>query len=227
MIELNNITVAYGKNIVYRNFSHTFDSGVNVVLGKSGCGKTTLLNVISGLVPFSGERRVDGKIAVVFQQPSLAPVSVWNNVNLVVPRGDNVEKIERALRMARIFEKKDRNALSLSGGEQQRVSLARAFATDAQILLLDEPFSNLDYGVRTELCKTLDDMLCVAPKTVVYVTHDIDDALATADRIFLAAGSPCTLALVAEISTPRCSRDEFSPDAAALKQKLRQLLVHD
>lgn len=225
MITLSDITVSYGKNKVYENFGVTFGKGVNVVLGKSGCGKTTLLNVIANLVGFSGRVSLCGKLSVVFQQPSLAPVSVRNNVDLVLPKGDNEEKISRVLELARIADKKEQNALSLSIGEQQRVSLARAFAADTEILLLDEPFSNLDYGVRIQLRSTLSDLLQSSDKTVVLVTHDIEDALALADNIYLLHGRPCEIDSVASISVPRPERSEFDSRTIALKKQLQQLLL--
>lgn len=225
MITLTDITVAYGKNVVYKNFDFSFEKGVNVVLGKSGCGKTTLLNVIANLVPFSGSCKTQGKISVVFQQPSLAPTSVWNNVDLVLPRGKNDEKIRRVLQLAQIADKKDQNAQKLSGGEQQRVSLARAFAADTQILLLDEPFSNLDFGVKVQLRATLNALLAESAKTAVLVTHDIDEALALADKIFLLESHPCNLRLVAQIATPRAQRSEYDSETVALKKQLQQLLL--
>ncbi len=225
MITLSDITVAYGKNVVYRNFNFSFPKGVNVVLGKSGCGKTTLLNVIADLVPFDGSCKMQGKISVVFQQPSLAPTSVWNNVDLVLPNGNNAEKIRRVLQLAQIADKKDQNVQKLSGGEQQRVSLARAFAADTQILLLDEPFSNLDFGVKVQLRATLNVLLEQSDKTALLVTHDIDEALALSDNIFLLEGRPCTLRHVAEIATPRTERSEYASETVALKKQLQQLLL--
>lgn len=223
MITLSDITVSYGKNTVYQNFSHTFDKGVNVVLGKSGCGKTTLLNVIAHLVPFAGECDAGGKSAVVFQQPSLAPVSVKNNVDLVLPRGDNSEKISHYLQLAQIDDKQSQNALTLSGGEQQRVSLARAFAAETPVLLLDEPFSGLDYGVKAQLRLTLNTLLADSDKTVVLVTHDIDDALSLADRIYFLRGRPCEISLVAELSVSRSKRSEFDEQTTVLKKQLQEL----
>lgn len=225
MIELQNISVCYGKNIVYKNFSGVFNDGVNVVLGKSGCGKTTLLKVIASLIPHEGTCKTVGKAAVVFQQPSLAPVSAYKNVDLVLPRGDNSEKIQKYLELAEIADKSQNNVLYLSGGERQRVSLARAFAAEREILLLDEPFSNLDYGVKVRLRSTLDKMISESDGTILLFTHDIDDALALADNVFLLEGKPAELRFVVSISEPRSARSEFGEATIALKKQLQTLLL--
>lgn len=224
MIELTNVTVAYGENVVYKDFSCRFDAGVNVVLGKSGCGKTTLLNVISDLVPYVGQCKSDGDVAVVLQQPCLAPVSVWKNVDLVLPKGDNKQKIDDVLQRARIFDKRNSNAKELSGGEQQRVALARAFATERNVLLFDEPFSNLDYGVKQQLQHLLDELLQNKSQTVVLVTQDIDEAIALADRIYLLQDKPCTLTKIAEIDAQRSKRSEYEQSSLELKKQLQNLL---
>ena len=222
MIKLRNISVKYGDNVIYKDFSIDFCDGVNVILGKSGSGKTTLLNVIANLVEHDGGCVAD-KVAIVFQTPCLSPVSVKNNVMLVVD-GKDEGKIDEVLKIAQIYDYRDKNATQLSGGEQQRVSLAMAFASDAPILLLDEPFKSLDYGTRSKLYQTICDLLGNFNKTVLLVTHDVDDALELADRIYLLQGRPCTLSQVAEITTPRTERSEYSDEALTLRKELQNLL---
>lgn len=223
MISLNNISVSYGDNEVYKNFSFQFSEGVNVVVGKSGCGKTTLINVVANLVQYEGSCQTQGKAAVVFQQPCLSPVSVWKNVDLVLPKGADTQRVQQALELAQIAHKKQVNALQLSGGEQQRVALARAFAANRPVLLLDEPFEGLDYGTKKQLQNTLCEMLRQEEKTALLVTHDIDEALALADRIYLLHEKPCRLDLVAEVA-PRGQRDEYSAEMLRQKAKIQQLL---
>ena len=237
MITLKDVTVSYGDNVIYKDFDFEFREGVNVVLGKSGSGKTTLLNVIANLVGYSGQCELD-KVAMVFQAPSLAPVSVYNNVQMVTGtkskqaqtqrkqlQQNNRLWIEEVLKLAQIYELKDKRATLLSGGEQQRVSFARAFAANRPVLLLDEPFSSLDYGVKRKLYATLGNLLANYNKTVVLVTHDIDEALALADRVYLLQGRPGTLTEVANIPPPRNQRDEYSEQTIALRKQLQQLLV--
>lgn len=224
MIELNNITVSYGSNVVYRDFSFAFPAGVNAVLGASGSGKTTLLNVICGLTPHTGNVQCP-PVAVVFQQSCLAPTSVLNNVAAVLRGKDARKRAEEMLLRCRIADKASVCATSLSGGEQQRVALARAFAVQRPVLLLDEPFNSLDFGVKHRLYQTLNELLAQHTETTLLVTHDVDEALLLADRVYLLSGRPATLSLVAELSTPRADRTEGSPELAAHRRRIQEELL--
>lgn len=224
MIILDNLTVSYGKNTIYKDFSFEFGEGLNVVLGKSGTGKTTLLNVIANLVPFDGKCKSD-KVAFVFQSPRLSPISVAKNVEMVAT-GDNIQQtVNEVLQIAHIEHLRDKSATVLSGGEQQRVALARAFASNRSVLLLDEPFQSLDYGIKRSLHQTLNNLLKNYNKTAVLVTHDIDEVVALADRVYLLEGRPCTLRQVAQIDTSRAERDEYSAESLNLRKQLQQLLI--
>ena len=223
MIKLTDVTVSYGDNLIYDKFSFQFDKGVNVVVGRSGSGKTTLLNVIARLVDFTGECLSD-KVAMVFQTPRLFPTTVLNNVLSVIDGKVSRERIDEVLLLVQVLELKDRRVNTLSGGEQQRVALARAFAANRDVLLMDEPFSSLDYGVKLKLYGTLQQLLAHYDKTVVLVTHDIDEALALADNVYLLANRPATLTHVASISTPYGERSEYSDETIALRKQLQQLL---
>lgn len=226
-IILSDVSVCYGERIVYKAFSHTFEAGkVHVVLGGSGCGKTTLLNVVANLVPFSGSC-VCGKSSYVFQEPRLAAASVLSNVQMVLRDGEGGTASETAWKYlceAEIASKATRLATTLSGGEQQRVALARAFAYPSDVLLLDEPFKSLDYKVRRRLFVTLDKLLTQCPRTTLFVTHDIDEALTLADYVYVASGSPVVLEQVAQITTPRDSRDLYSEELLSLRRTLEEKL---
>ena len=222
MIKLKGIRVAYGDNVIYDGFDFQFDRGVNVVVGASGSGKTTLLNVICGLVDYEGDCIAD-PVATVFQDPSLSPVSALGNVAAVLRGKDAKSRATEMLRLCNIGDKANDNVTRMSGGERQRVSLARAFAANRPVLLMDEPFHSLDLGVKRKLYATLDGLLAQYPKTVLLVTHDIDEALMLADRIYLLDGRPARLQSVAEIAEARGSRDEYSDAFIALRKKLRDL----
>lgn len=225
MIKLNNVSVNYGKNAVYQDFCFEFGEGVNVVLGPSGSGKTTLLNVIANLVDYTGECASD-KAAVVFQTPCLSPVTVYNNVRMVVAEKNCQQQIDDVLKLTEIYEKRNSKAHELSGGEQQRVALARAFAANRPVLLLDEPFQSLDYGIKKKLEITLSTLLDNYCKTVLLVTHDVDEAIALADKVYLLSGKPCKLSQVAEITTARSLRDEYSTENIVLRKQLQMLLAN-
>ncbi len=220
-IILRNVGLSYGKEIIYENFNAVFPQGVNVILGRSGSGKTTLLNIISGLISYSGEC-VSDKAAVVFSEPALAPVSVENNVRMVLKKAD-CNAVDEALKLARIEDKRKQNALTLSDGEKQRVSLARAFASKRNVLLLDEPFARLDYGVKRRLHDTLIDYLQTSAATVVMVTHDVDEALTLADRIYFLDGRPCCLTETASLSAPPSKRDIYVAEYEVLRKKVLNL----
>lgn len=206
MIEFRNVKKSYKSNIILENFNLKIDSGDLVVLiGSSGCGKTTLLKMINRLIETtSGEILVNGKnikeedpiklrrsIGYVIQQTGLFPhMTVKENIEIIpklMGEADDVidEKTKELLNMVGLEPEKfsDRYPVELSGGQQQRVGVARAFATDAEIILMDEPFSALDPITRTELQEELFNIQKEYKKTIVFVTHDMDEALNLADKI--------------------------------------------
>ena len=224
-VTLSNVCLSYGDNVVYDGFNAEFYKGINVILGKSGCGKTSLLNVIAGLADYTGECQSD-KPSIVFSEPTLSPVSAENNVKAVL--GKNCGKqVEDALKSARIYDKRKQNATTLSDGEKQRVALARAFAVERSLMLLDEPFSRLDYGVKTQLYDTLIDYLLVSDTTALLVTHDVDEALTLADRIYYLDGKPCNLRLVAELTVPQKQRDIFDQTHNEIRRQLQWLFTDE
>lgn len=224
-IVLKNIGVQYGNTVIFDGFNADFIQGINVILGKSGSGKTTLLNVITGLVAYKGES-FSAKASVVFSEPALAPVSAENNVRLVLRRKDE-KTVDEALKIARIESKRKQNVLTLSDGEKQRVALARAFACKRSVMLLDEPFSKLDYGVKRRLYETLFDYLEQTDITTVLVTHDVDEALTLADRIYFLDGRPCNLTEIAELTVPKRERDIYDGAHNAVRERLQKLFVQD
>ena len=216
---------------VYDNLSVTFAAGkVHAILGPSGCGKTTLLNMVGGLVAHTGKADgCDGGCSYVFQDARLIPQSVLANVELVLRRSIRDKAKRRAtalfvLALANIDDCAYRNATTLSGGEQQRVALARAFAYGGATLLADEPLKSLDLRVKRKLYQTLDELLAVSPRTVLYVTHDVEEALALADEVYVADGNPCVLNHVATIAEPRGGRDLYSEQSVELRKRLEELL---
>ncbi|VYU49131.1 betaine/proline/choline family ABC transporter ATP-binding protein [Clostridium tertium] len=206
MIEFKNIKKSYKSNVILENFNLKIDNGDLVVLiGSSGCGKTTLLKMINRLIEAtSGEILVNGKnikeedpiklrrsIGYVIQQTGLFPhMTVKENIE-IIPKlmgkteGEIDKKTNELLNMVGLEPEKfsDRYPVELSGGQQQRVGVARAFAADAEIILMDEPFSALDPITRTELQEELFNIQREYKKTIVFVTHDMDEALNLADKI--------------------------------------------
>ena len=206
MIEFKNVKKSYKNKVILDDFNLKIDKGNLVVLiGSSGCGKTTLLKMINRLIETtSGEILIDGKnikdidpiqlrrsIGYVIQQTGLFPhMTVKENIE-IIPKlmGKSEEEIdkktEELLNMVGLDYEEyiDRYPAELSGGQQQRIGVARAFAADAEIILMDEPFSALDPITRTELQEQLFNIQREYKKTIVFVTHDMDEALNLADKI--------------------------------------------
>ncbi len=184
-MKIAGLTKRYGERTIFSNFSLEIEEGrILCVLGESGGGKTTLLNVLAGLTEYEGTLQgVPDKIAYVFQEPRLLPrLSVRENLRFA---GGRDEVIDDVLKKTEMLDKTERKAARLSGGEKQRVSLARAFASDFELLLLDEPFSSLDTGLKIRMAETFAELWKAygGKRTAVFVTHDIEDALMLADRI--------------------------------------------
>lgn len=211
-IEIKNLSVTRGKKQLFENFSLTVNKNQSVsLLAPSGSGKTTLLFLMAGLNPEncvknSGEIFVNGechsvsKVSVLFQEPRLIPnVSVLKNIMLPL---ENImeEKLanERAARFAEyvnLSEKINSFPHQLSGGEKQRVAIARAFAFPSDLLLMDEPFQSQDLRTKNKLFELIKQLLAEEKRTVFFVTHDVDEAVAISDRIIVMDGTPLSVQL--------------------------------
>jgi NitT/TauT family transport system ATP-binding protein len=175
------------------------------VLGPSGCGKSTLLNVIAGFVaPTSGSVRFGGEVithpnlerGITFQEHTLFPwKTVWGNIALGprmkrLPKEDVRDIVNRLILMVGLNGFEKAYPYELSGGMAQRVSLARLLAADPEVLLMDEPFGSLDSQTRIDMQEKLLEIWEQSHKTVLFVTHDIDEALLLSDRVLLMSGRP-------------------------------------
>jgi len=170
------------------------------LLGPSGCGKTTLMNVISGLVePDAGTMRRGGRdvspddlsLGYIFQEPRLLNwKTVAGNIEFAleardVPESEWDERIERYLEMVNLGDEGDNYPTRLSGGMKQRVAIARALATEPEIMLMDEPFSSLDEITARDLRQELLDIWNREEKTILFVTHDINEAVFLSDTVYM------------------------------------------
>jgi sulfonate transport system ATP-binding protein len=157
------------------------------LLGRSGSGKSTLLRILAGLDrEADGEFTVNGTVSVAFQQPRLLPWRrVWRNVSLGLHGVDGRTVADKALAEVRLTDHAQAWPLTLSGGEAQRVSLARALVREPDLLLLDEPFGALDALTRLAMHRLVDDLWQRHRPSVLLVTHDVDEALVLADRVLV------------------------------------------
>jgi ABC-type Fe3+/spermidine/putrescine transport system ATPase subunit len=215
-LSIQGITKTFGRTTVLRDISLEVDSGdLFFLLGASGCGKSTLLRILAGLErPDSGSILMDGKsildvpahergIGMVFQQYALWPhMTVAQNVRFG-PEVQGVSKrecdirVEESLALVRMSDLGLRYPHEISGGQQQRVALARALAVRPRIVLLDEPLSNLDARLRDEIRHELQELHRALKVTMIYVTHDQEDALTLATKIALLHSG-----IVEQVGTP-------------------------
>jgi sulfonate transport system ATP-binding protein len=194
--EVRDLTKRFGERTILSGLDLTVDRGEFVaLLGRSGSGKSTLLRVLAGLDDdVDGRAEVTGTVSVAFQQPRLLPWrKVWRNVVLGL-RQDGVAKsrnralAEKALGEVHLADHADDWPLTLSGGEAQRVSLARALVREPDLLLLDEPFGALDALTRIAMHGLVQDLWQRHRPGVLLVTHDVDEALRLAGRVLVLDG---------------------------------------
>jgi len=230
-VEFRNVTKIYGKDVVAVDdvSLHVQAGELVTLLGPSGCGKTTTLRMIAGLEMASrgqimiGDTDVtqspatDRDVSMVFQSYALFPhMSVIENVSYglrvnKLKKEEVQERANRGLQLVGLTGYGDRQPSELSGGQQQRVAVARALVLEPQVLLFDEPLSNLDAKLRRQVREDIRDIQTSLGLTVVYVTHDQEEALAVSDRIIVMNN-----ANIAQVGTPRelydAPKDEFVAD---------------
>ena len=200
MIQVQNVSHSYGSVDVLKSINLDIHKGEFVaIVGPSGCGKTTLLNLISGYEkPTYGKVVQSGELRMVYQQDGLFPwLTVTENIGLGLRHINNkLEKstqIDEAIDLIGLQNFENHYPHQLSGGMRQRVELARALTGESDILLMDEPFSALDYLTRLKMRNELVRLLNERPRTVVLVTHDIEEAAQLADRIIPLTTRPATI----------------------------------
>ena len=202
------------------------------LIGASGCGKSTLLSLVAGLdKPTAGQINVGGKVALMFQEPALFPwLTAAGNVELAL-RARGVGRAERKVRAADLLEATrlggfgKKRPHELSGGMRQRVALARALAQDADVLLMDEPFGALDAMTRDLLHDELDRVRAGRNLTVLFVTHNVREAVRLGDRVVLLSSRPGTVIAEYPVPMQRPRRIDSAPVAelaGAITDRLRE-----
>ena len=223
-IEIKNICKSFeGKNknlSVLKDINLTIKDGELIcLLGPSGCGKTTLLRLIAGLEkPSSGEIIANGEVvkkpsgdrAVIFQQYSLFPwLTVLQNVTFGLEmtkkgsKAENIAAAERYLTSVGLIDFKDSYPHELSGGMKQRVAIIRSLLNHSPILLMDEPFSAVDMQTRHKLQEQLIGVWKRFENTIVFVTHDVDEAVYLADKIVILDKNPGRIARIVDVDIER------------------------
>ncbi|MCA1320032.1 ABC transporter ATP-binding protein [Bacillus tianshenii] len=241
-LQISDITKQYVQNDV----ANTVLSSINVdieegefvsILGPSGCGKSTLLSMVAGLLkPTSGEIRLQDSVitkpgkdrGMVFQQAALFPwMTVEENVLFAIRDMKNKEeRVKRAhhyLKMVQLGSNLKQYPHELSGGMQQRVSIARALAMDPTVLLMDEPFGALDEQTRLRLQQELETIWLQTRKTVLFVTHSIHESIKLSDRILVMGTRPGTIIADIKVNLPR-PRLRTSEEVAELELRISRML---
>ncbi len=248
-IVVDNLTHTFGKGspgalTVLEGINLTFESGsFNSIIGTSGCGKSTLLKMMAGLfTPSDGQMRLDGEViegtdqrrGMVFQQDAVFP---WMTVSKNISYGPRLRgasaKEQREIE-ARWVEAvglkgfEDRWPRELSGGMRKRVDIGRVYANSPEVLLMDEPFGALDAQTKERLQADLLETWRQTKKTVIFVTHDIEEAIFLSDKIVVMSARPGRVQHIEEVALPRPRADEMrlTSEFLDIKRKLWGMLEH-
>lgn len=237
-VEFSKVSKSFGGIPVFEDLSFSIRRGEFVCfLGPSGCGKSTTLRLLGGLAGIDGgEIQINGKmpqtgwseLAFVFQSPRLVS---WRDARSNVILGmqlrdggrqtpDRKAKADQLLDLVGLKDDAAKFPRMLSGGERQRVSIARALAVDPDIILMDEPFSALDPNTRSRLRREITDIWKKTGKTIIFVTHDVDEALELADRILMFVKKPTRELIEFKLDQGRPRNVEESESLRAIKRKL-------
>lgn len=232
-IRVKNFTCSYEQKTIFDNFDVTFEQGkINVILGGSGVGKTTLLNAIAGIKSYEGQiEGCEGGVSYIFQKDRLIPsISVYKNLDLIL-KGVVKDKAERKTMIEQtavdleISDVLKSLPSEISGGQAQRVSMARAFLYPSDVMLLDEPFKALDTALKTRLIKQFAALHEKKNKTVVFVTHAIDECLLLADDYFVFDDAPVKIVLQGKINSKKSERKLTDKALEETRNLLLQAIV--
>ena len=248
-VDVTGVVIAYGgargvDNVALATTDLVIEAGSFVsLLGPSGCGKSSLLNAVGGFVrPTEGSITVDGRpvtgptpeVGVIFQQYALFPwFTALGNIEFALkrfglPRAELRERAMEALREVRLEAHAQKFPGQLSGGMKQRVAVARTLASRPKVLLMDEPFGALDAQTRISMHEILMRVWEKHRTTVIFVTHDVDEALLLSDRVHVMSAGPGRIVRTLEVRAPR-PRSVETIDAETLAHRVTvlSLLKHD
>ncbi len=248
-IIVDNLTHTFGRGTpgeltVLEGINLDFPSGsFNCIVGTSGCGKSTLLKMMAGLFqPSDGAMTLDGeeikgtdrRRGMVFQQDAVFPwMTVSKNISYGprlrgASRQDQAEIEAKWVEMVGLKGFEDRWPRELSGGMRKRVDIGRVYANDPEVLLMDEPFGALDAQTKERMQSDLQETWQVTQKTVIFVTHDLEEAIFLSDRIIVMSARPGRIRHIenVEFPRPRTNETRLSPEFLEIKRKLWQMLEH-
>ena len=238
-IKVHNLTKVFGDLTVLNKISFNIDRGELLsIVGPTGCGKTTFMNTLSKLIPAtSGDILINGEIAdpqrhniaYVFQEPTSLP---WRKVrdNVAygmevkhVPEKEKNEKLDLILELVGLADCADLYPNQISASMEQRIAVARAFATNPDLLLMDEPYGQLDIKLRYYLEDELISLWQKLKATVIFVTHNIEEAVYLAERILVLSNKPTTVKGDIAVDLPR-PRDYLDPEFIRIRKEVTDMI---
>ncbi len=234
-VVVKNLNVRYEDKVIFDSFNIEFEEKkVNVILGSSGVGKTTILNSIAGILPYEGsiEGHEDG-VSYIFQKDRLIPtITIYKNLDLILKTKikDKTERKEKILKMLSLLEIEDcakKYVTEMSGGQIQRAAIARAFLYPSNVILLDEPFKALDTSLKSKLIKVLLELHREEQKTVIFVTHAIDECLLAADNVYVFANNPVEIVYKTKIEKDAMQRSLIDPELDVIRKELLSIVAKD
>lgn len=227
LLKIHNIEKNFKDVSVLHNFSMEANrEEIICIVGPSGCGKSTMLNIISGLIPPSGGEVINNSqnTSYVFQEDRLLPwKDVYNNIRIVNEKSYH-ENCMKLIEKVGLKGFEGFYPSELSGGMRQRCSIARAFNYEADLMLMDEPFKSLDYNLRIGMIHYLLTLWESKKKTIVFVTHEIDEALLLGDRILFLTNRPTKVLTEFNIKTPKSKRSLTDISLVKVRNSILDLL---
>jgi len=234
MIKINRLKKNYDSKKIFNDFNMNIEPyEITCILGPSGVGKTTLFNVISGLTDYEGGEITgieNRNISYLFQEPRLLPwLTVYENIDIVLkniyPEKKRNEVITHHLEMVGLIEYINNKPEELSGGMKQRLAIARTFAYPSSLLLMDEPFQGLDVKLKNDIIGSFLKLWEKDKRTVLFITHDIDEALKVSDQIYIIQDNPVKISQVEHIIDSKFSRDIYGDDYWKIRKRITKILT--
>ena len=230
-ISVKNLSVHYDGYCALKGVDFEAGKGEFVaIVGKSGSGKTTFLHALARFVKFSGDISVPKNVGMVFQHYAVFPwFTASENIAFGLENETNEKRaqiVSEHLKLAELEDKKDKYPAELSGGQVQRIALARSLAHNPEVLLMDEPYGALDAYTRDKMQQWLLDIWTTHKKTIVFVTHNIEEAIFLADRVLVLNDQKFVGEYKISFARPRNESIKFSPEFNKLRQQIFESLNH-